>query len=106
MAAITRAIHYDRNAPRDYALVRGSYLLGCRVSEIAVIRWQDIEMLDGRGQNHLFGKGSKRRVVRVSSNTLALFEGLGRGEAEASVFPSPLGKGHLTRQVIGDVCSK
>ena len=106
MASIARAIHHDRNASRGYALVRGSYLLGCRVSEIAAIRWQDIEVLDDGGQIHLFGKGSKRRVVRVSSDTLALFEGLGRGEAEAYVFPSPRGKGHLTRQAIGDVCRK
>ena len=83
MAAIARAVHLDRNAKRDYALVRGSYLLGCRVSEIAAIRWQDIEVLSDGGQIHLLGKGSKRRVVRVSSDTLALFESLGRGEAEA-----------------------
>ena len=106
MAAIARAAHLDRNAKRDYALVRGSYLLGCRVSEIAAIRWQDIEVLSDGGPIHLLGKGSKRRVVRVSSDTLALFEGLGRGEAEAYVFPSPRGKGHLTRQAIGDVCRK
>ena len=105
-AAITRAAHLDRNAKRDYVLIKGAYLLGCRVSEIAVIRWQDIEALDEGGQIHLFGKGSKRRVVRVSSDTLALFEGLGRGETEAYVFPSPRGKGHLTRQAIGDVCRK
>ena len=105
-AAITRATHLDRNAKRDYVLIKGAYLLGCRVSEIAVIRWQDIEALDEGGQIHLFGKGSKRRVVRVSSHTLALFEGLGRGETEAYVFPSPRGKGHLTRQAIGDVCRK
>ncbi len=105
-AAITRATHLDRNAKRDYVLIKGAYLLGCRVSEIAVIRWQDIEALDEGGQIHFFGKGSKRRVVRVSSHTLALFEGLGRGETEAYVFPSPRGKGHLTRQAIGDVCRK
>ena len=106
MAAMTRATHLDRNAQRDEVLIKGAYLLGCRVSEIAVIRWQDIEALDEGGQIHLFGKGSKRRVVRVSSDTLALFEGLGCGEAEAYVFPSPRGKGHLTRQAIGDVCRK
>ena len=70
------AADLDRNAQRDYALVRGSYLLGCTVSEIAVIRWQDIEVLDDGGQPHILGKGSKRRVVGVSSDTLALFEGL------------------------------
>ena len=70
------------------------------------MRWADIEVFDDGGQIHLFGEGSKRRVVRVSSDTLALFEGLGRGEAEAYVFPSPRGKGHLTRQAIGHVCRK
>ena len=106
MAAVTRATHLDRNAQRDYVLIKGAYLLGCRVSEIAVIRWQDIEVLDDGGQIHLFGKGSKSRVVSVSSDTLALFESLGRGETEAYVFPSPRGKGLLTRQAIGDVCRK
>ena len=37
-AAITRAAQLDRNANRDYVLIKGAYLLGCRVSEIAVIR--------------------------------------------------------------------
>ena len=27
-------------------LIKGAYLLGCRVSEIAVIRWKDIEALN------------------------------------------------------------
>jgi site-specific recombinase XerD len=106
MATIARAIYHDRNAIRDYALVRGSYLLGCRVSEIACIKWKDIEVLSDGGQVHLFGKGSKARTVRVSSDTLELFQSLGRGEADSYVFPSPRGEGHLTRQAIGDVCRK
>ena len=105
-AAITRATHLDPNAQRDYALIKGAYLLGCRVSEIAAIRWRDIEALDGGGQIHLFGKGSKRRTVRVSPATLGLFQGLGRGSDEEFVFPSPRRDGHLTRQAIGDVCRK
>ena len=106
MATITRAVHLDRNAKRDYALIRCSYLLGCRVSEIASIRWEDIEVLSDGGQIHLLGKGSKCRVVRVSGHTLKLFESLGRGEAEAFVFPSPRREGHLTRQAIGQICRK
>ena len=106
MAAIARAAHLDRNAKRDYALIKGSYLLGCRVSEIAVIRWKDIEALDDGGQIHLFGKGSKRRTIRVSPATIGLFQELGRGDAEDFVFPSPRRDGHLTRQAIGDVCRK
>ena len=63
MAAIARAVHFDHNAKGDYALVRGSYLLGCRVSEIAAIRWKDVEVLSDGGQIHLLGKGSKARPV-------------------------------------------
>ena len=105
-AAISRAAQVDRNAVRDYALIKGSYLLGCRVSEIAAVRWKDIEALDDGGQVHLFGKGSKRRTVRISPATLELFQGLGRGDAEEFVFPSRRRDGHLTRLAIGDVCRK
>ena len=51
MAAIARPIHLDRNAARDDALVRGSNPLGCRGSEIAAIRWQNIEVLSDGAQN-------------------------------------------------------
>ena len=106
LAVIMQSFSTDRISRRDYALIKGSYLLGCRVSEIAAIRWKDIEALDDGGQIHLFGKGSKRRTVRVSPATLELFQGLGRGDAEDFVFPSPRRDGHLTRQAIGDVCRK
>ena len=99
-AAITRAAHLDRNAKRDYVLIKGAYLLGCRVSEIAVIRWQDIEALDEGGQIHLFGKGSKRRVVRVSGDTMDLFESLGRGAPSDYIFKGQRPGTHLTRQAI------
>ena len=106
MAAITRAAHLDPKAQRDYVLIKGAYLLGCRVSEIAVIRGKDIEALDDGGQIHLLGKGSKRRTVRISPATLGLFQGLCRGSDEQFVFPSPRRTGHLSRQAIGDVCLK
>ena len=79
----------DRNAKRDYVLIKGSYLLGCRVSEMAAIRWKHIEPIDGGGQIHLIGKGSKSRAVRISSDSLALFEQLGRGEASGFVLFKP-----------------
>ena len=106
IAAITRAAHLDPKAQRDYALIKGSYLLGCGVSEIAAIRWKDIEVLSDGGQIHLLGKGSKARTDRVSSDTFEPFQSLGRGEADGYVFPSPRGKGHLTRQAVGDVCRR
>ena len=81
-------------------------LLGCRVGELARLKWEDVERLNDGGQIHLFGKGSKSRVVRVSGDTLALFESLGRGEDDSYLFPSPRRKAHLSRQAIGDVCRK
>ena len=89
-------------AQRDYVLVRGSYLIGARVSEVAQLRWRDVEAVDGGGQVHLLGKGSKPRAVRISAETLVLLESLGRGAADAWLFPSSRTGGHLTRQAIAD----
>ena len=50
-------------------MVRGSYLLGCRVSELCRLRWEDIEPLDEGGNVRLLGKGSKTRTIRVSTDT-------------------------------------
>ena len=91
-----------RIAQRDYVMVRGSYLIGCRVSELARLRWCDVEAIEGGGQVHLLGKGSKARTVRISADTLTLLETLGRSAADAWLFPSPRTDGHLTRQAIAD----
>ena len=87
-------------AARDYVMVRGSYLLGCRVSELCRLRWEDIEPLDEGGNVRLLGKGSKPRTIRVSTDTLALFESLGRGEPGDWLFPSKKRNGPLTRQAV------
>jgi integrase len=91
-----------RVAHRDYVLVRGAYLIGCRVSELARLRWCDVEAVDGGGQVHLLGKGSKARTVRISTTTLELLESLDRGAADGWLFPSARTGGHLTRQAIAD----
>ncbi|GCE65883.1 integrase [cyanobiont of Ornithocercus magnificus] len=97
--AITLAGHQ-----RDLVLVKGAYLVGCRVSELAALRWRDVEAVGDGGLIHLIGKGSKPRTVRVSDATLKLFNSIrpiGIDEL-AWVFPSSrCGKGHLTRQGIG-----
>ena len=92
----------SRTAARDYVMVRSSYLIGCRVSELARLRWQDIEALDDGGQVHLLGKGSKARTVRISAATLQLIETLGRVEADGWLFPSNRNNGPLSRQAIAD----
>ena len=89
-------------AARDYVIVRASYLIGCRVSELRLLRWQDLQRLEGGGQMKLVGKGSKEpRTIRVSTTTIDLFESLGRGEPEDWLFPSDRRDAPITRQAIG-----
>ena len=64
------------------------------------MQWKDIEPLEGAGQVHLLGKGSKPRTIRVSTDTLKLFESLGRGEPGDWLFPSNKRNGPLTRQAV------
>ena len=90
---------------RDLVLIKGAYLLGCRVSEIAALRWGDVvELEDGQGLVSLLGKGAKARTVRISAATLVLFlsiKPLNASEADW-VFPSGHRPGaHITRQAIG-----
>ena len=100
LSVISRSAVTNLKARRDYVLVKGSYLLGCRVSEISRLKWGDVERLSHGGQIQLFGKGSKSRVVRVSGDTVALFESLGRGASSDFIFKGQRPGTHLTRQAI------
>jgi integrase len=92
-----------RTARRDLVMIRVAYLLGCRVTELSRLQWGDVERLDDGGLVTITkGKGSKSRVIRVSSATLDLIESLGRGEPEAWLFPSNRSDGPLSRQAVGD----
>ena len=86
LALIKSHFRKDPFAKRDYLLIKGSYLLGARVSEIARLKWGDVEMLNDGGQVHLLGKGSKSRVVRISGDTMALFESIGRDAPDEWIF--------------------
>ena len=61
----------------------------CRVSEIAAIKWGDIESLDDGGQIHLLGKGGKARTVRISGDTLAHLNDLAAAKIAALSFQAP-----------------
>jgi len=100
VAAIAKAAVSSPIARRDWVMVKGSYLLGCRVSELCRLRWHDIERLGEGGQVHLLAKSSKPRTIRVSAGTLEIFESLGRGEPEDWLFPSGRRDGPLTRQAV------
>jgi len=100
LAVIARAAVSSSIARRDWVMVKGSHLMGCRASELCGLCWQDIERLDEVGQVHLLGKGSKPRTIRVSTGTLEIFESLGRSEPEGWLFPSERRGGPLTRQAV------
>jgi len=92
-----------KTARRDLVMIRMAYLLGTRVSELANLQWGDVERLEDGGLVTIRrGKGGKTRTIRVSTATLDLIESLGRGPAEAWLFPSNRTAGPLTRQAIGD----
>ena len=87
-------------------MVKGSFRLGCRVSELCGLRWRDVEPLGSGGQVTLLGKGSKTRTVRISADTLALLESLGRQEADDWLFPSNRSNGPMTRQGVANRMTK
>lgn len=92
-----------KTARRDLVMIRLAFLLGTRVSELANLQWGDIERLEDGGLVTITrGKGGKSRTIRVSTATVDLIETLGRGEAEAWLFPSNRSDGPLSRQAVGD----
>ncbi|MBI4643352.1 MAG: tyrosine-type recombinase/integrase [Deltaproteobacteria bacterium] len=83
--------------PRNRVLLRLMYAAGLRVSEVCGLKWRDMqERQEGAGQITIFGKGGKTRVVLLSPETWTEVLALkGEGGADAPVFPSRKGKGHL-----------
>jgi integrase/recombinase XerD len=82
---------------RNQVLLRLLYVAGLRVSELAALEWRDLQPRDDAGQVTVFGKGGKTRVVLLPVSVWRELEGLthGRGPADAPVFPSRRGGGHL-----------
>ena len=96
MAAITRAAHLDPKAQRDYVLIKGAYLLGCRVSEIAVIRWKDIEALDDGGRFTSSARDQSDGLSAYCQQRLASFKDLAAAlmKSSSSLVPGGLGISH------------
>ncbi|EDY37180.1 site-specific recombinase, phage integrase family protein [Cyanobium sp. PCC 7001] len=97
----------DCTARRDLVKLRASFLLGVCVSELRSLRWGDVEPVEGGGLVSIRnGKGGKARTIRVSMDTVALLESLGRGDADAWLFLNPAGTAPLSRQAIADRFSR
>jgi len=76
-----------------------------RVSELAALRWRDLQPRDDAGQVTIFGKGGKTRVVLLAASVWQELEGLGRGPGEAPVFRSRRG-GHLDPSAVERIVQK
>lgn len=59
----------ERLSTRDRALLELFYSSGLRLSEVAALRWQDLDLVDASVR--VLGKGSKTRVVPVGSLAVA-----------------------------------
>ena len=86
--------------PRNRVLLRLLYAGGLRVSELAALRWRDLQPREDGGQVTLFGKGGKTRVVLLPASVWRELVGL-RDEAgpDAPVFRSRKGGPLTARQV-------
>jgi len=82
--------------PRNRVLLRLMYAAGLRVSEACWLKWRDTQEREEAGQITVYGKGGKTRVVLLSPETwIELISLKGESGADAPVFASRKGKGHL-----------
>jgi integrase/recombinase XerD len=92
---------------RNHALLLLLYAAGLRVSEIAALKWHDLQPRDDAGQVNVFGKGSKTRTIllprSVWEELLALRGGAG---VDAPLFASRTRGGHLDESAILRVVRK
>ena len=81
---------------RNRVLLRLLYIAGLRVSEVAALKWRDLQPRTDGGQVTVFGKGDKTRVVLLPTaiwrERLRFRQGAG---LDAPVLPSRRGGGHL-----------
>ena len=80
---------------RNYALLLLAYASGGRVSELAGLKWRDVQPRGDAGQVTIFGKGGKTRMVLLPVAAWCKLQELGPGVPDAPVFRSRAG-GHLS----------
>lgn len=92
---------------RNHALLLLLYASGVRVSEIAALKWRDLQPRVDAGQVTVFGKGSKTRTVLLPwSVWRELLELRGGADTDAPLFASRSRGGHLDESAILRVVKK
>ncbi len=81
---------------RNKVLLRLLYIAGLRVSEIADLKWRDLQPRTDGGQVTVFGKGSKTRTMLLPSPIWReLLRFRHHADLDTPVFASRRGGGHL-----------
>jgi integrase/recombinase XerD len=92
---VYRLLHRAEGNPRNDALLLLAYASGGRVSELAALKWRDVQARGDAGQVTIFGKGGKTRAILLPAAAWRKLEELGVGAPDAPVFRSRAG-GHLS----------
>ncbi|MEI7035236.1 tyrosine recombinase XerC [Fulvimonas yonginensis] len=90
-AALVEQVGDGALALRDRAMLELFYSSGLRLSELAGLRWGDLD-LEG-GEVRVLGKGAKTRIVPVGSHALAALRALGQAEGMQPTAPVFRGRG-------------
>jgi|SRR5579859_4072683 len=92
---------------RNYALLLLLYAAGLRVSEIAALKWHDLQPRGDASQVNIFGKGSKTRVVLLPRSVWEELLALrGGASVDAPLFTSRKDGGHLGPPAIWHIVLK
>ncbi len=89
---------------RNRVMLRFMYESGCRVSELINLKWKNLQNRDGKGQVSILGKGSKLRVILLSSGLWNDLRALRMSaNPNSPVFASLRSGGRLTRSNVWDI---
>ena len=89
---------------RNRVMLRFMYESGCRVSELINLKWKNLQNRNGQGQVSILGKGSKLRVILLSSGLWNDLRSLRMSaNPDSPVFASLRSGGRLTRSNVWDI---
>jgi integrase/recombinase XerD len=99
-ADVVRRLIDGTTTPRNRTILQLLYAVGLRNSELAALKWGDIQEHRGEALITIFGKGRKTRVVRIDGTIWTNLKALrGDSTADDPVFRSRR-RGHLDKSQV------
>jgi integrase/recombinase XerC len=90
---------------RDRAVLELLYGSGLRIGELAVLRWEDIDLAERWVR--IQGKGNKERMVPLGSYAVRALKELGREDRPGGSYVFPGGeKGHISERTINRIVKR